>query len=299
MGRICAKHAARYASQRGSGRCLAHVPGMDLFDARCMLDGKGYTAPSHQSAYQIVLPRSGAYLTKVNGRESFMDSTGAVFLHPGDEFAVAHPLGCGDTFTALDLSAELADQRPAHGPYLPIDDQLDLRHRALVAACRRGLDGLAVADQVHALLDRLLTRPGGRAAGTRRRPTTLLAHRRLVAHTREALVAGGFALGLDQLAARVSCSPHHLSRVFREVTGETLTAYRNRLRVRAVLADLQDGADNLRTLAANYGFADQAHLIRVVRGQLGQPPGALRRLLAGAGEPDTKVQRRAVPSGSA
>jgi AraC-like DNA-binding protein len=280
MGRICAKHAARYASQPGSGCCLAHLAGMDLFDARCGLDGKGYTKASYQPAHMMLLPRSGAYLVKVNGHESFMDSTSVLVMRPGDELRVAHPLGCGDTFTAIELSPELADEWPVSGPQLPVDDQLDLRHRAMVAACRRGVDGLAVADQVHALLDQLLTRRDDRAAGAGR-PATLMAHRRLIAHAREALVAGGFAVGLGQLAAAVGCSPHHLSRVFRQVTGETLTAYRNRLRVRAVLADLQDGADNLRTLAADYGFADQAHLTRVVRGQLGQPPGAVRRMLAG------------------
>jgi AraC-like DNA-binding protein len=253
---------------------------MDLFDARCGLDGKGYTKPSYQSAHLMVFPRSGAYLTKVNDRESFMDTTSVLVMHPGDELRVAHPLGCGDTFTSLELSDELAAEWPLSGPQLPVDDQLDLRHRAMVAAFRRGVDDLAVTDQVHTLLDQLLAGHDDRGAGARR-PATLLAHRRLVARTREALVAGGFTLGLDQLAAQVACSPHHLSRVFRQVTGETLTVYRNRLRVRAVLADLEDGADNLRTLAADYGFADQAHLTRVVRGQLGQPPSAVRRMLAG------------------
>jgi AraC-like DNA-binding protein len=280
MGRICAKHAARYASQPGSGCCLAHVTGIDLFDARCGLDSKGYTKPSYQSAHLMVFPRSGAYLAKVNHRECFMDGTSVLLMRPGDEFRVAHPLGCGDTFTALDLSAEVAAEWPLPGPQVPVDDRLDLRHRALVAACRRGVDGLAVADQVYALLDQLFTGRDDRSAGAGR-PATMLAHRRLVARAREALVAGGFAVGLDQLAALVGCSPHHLSRVFRQVTGETLTTYRNRLRVRAVLADLQDGADNLRTLAADYGFADQAHLTRVIRRQLGHPPGAVRRMLAG------------------
>jgi AraC-like DNA-binding protein len=51
------------------------------------------------------------------------------------------------------------------------------------------------------------------------------------------------------------------------------------LRVRAVLSDLQDGAANLRALAAEYGFADQAHLTRVVRRQLGRSPSEVRRLV--------------------
>jgi len=49
--------------------------------------------------------------------------------------------------------------------------------------------------------------------------------------------------------------------------------------VRAVLSDLQDGATSLRVLAAEYGFADRAHLSRVVRRQLGRSPTEIRRLL--------------------
>ena len=94
-----------------------------------------------------------------------------------------------------------------------------------------------------------------------------------------ALLAGGLSLGLDTLAQAVGCSPHHLSRVFRAVTGEPLSTYRNRLRVRAVLSDVQDGAANLRSLAAEYGFADQAHLTRVVRRLLGRSPTEIRRLV--------------------
>ena len=97
----------------------------------------------------------------------------------------------------------------------------------------------------------------------------------------EALNQGGLTMGLNELARRLYCSPHHLSRVFRRVTGRTITFYRNELRVRAVLEDVTAGATNLRTLAAHYGFADQAHLGRVVRRHRHQSPAALARILAG------------------
>jgi AraC-like DNA-binding protein len=278
MGRICAKCMATYGGKPGSGGCLAHVGGLDLFEARCGVDRRSYSGPAFGATYRIVLVRSGAFLATVDGRESFVDSTVGLLTYPGDELRVAHPLGSGDTFTAIEMDRRLASQWPRRETPLHVDDALDLRHRALVAACRRGVDDLTALDQVHALLDRLLA-TGGDRKGRTRRAATVGAHRRLVDGARQALRAGGYALGLEQLAALVGCSPHHLSRVFRQVTGETLTAHRNRLRVRAVLADLQDEATNLRTLAATYGFADQAHLIRVVRGQLGQPPGALRRWL--------------------
>jgi transcriptional regulator GlxA family with amidase domain len=99
----------------------------------------------------------------------------------------------------------------------------------------------------------------------------------------EALAAGYLTAGLEDLARLVACSPQHLSRVFRRVTGRSLTFYRNELRVRAVLGRLEVGDQGLRTLAAEYGFADQAHLTRVVRRHLRTTPAALRELLAGPG----------------
>ncbi|MGW1926443.1 helix-turn-helix domain-containing protein, partial [Streptomyces massasporeus] len=65
---------------------------------------------------------------------------------------------------------------------------------------------------------------------------------------------------MEELARAAGVSPHHLSRVFRAVTGTTLTHHRNELRIRSVLHALEEGEDSLRTLAYAYGFADQAHL---------------------------------------
>ncbi|MFG1881847.1 helix-turn-helix domain-containing protein [Micromonospora sp. NPDC049102] len=122
----------------------------------------------------------------------------------------------------------------------------------------------------------------GRAV--RRRPATLAAHRRLADRAREVLAHSDFTLGLGEVAREVGSSPHHLSRVFQRMTGSSLTAYRNRLRVRAVLdTPAEPDGRPLGALAADYGFADQAHLTRVVREQVGHPPARLRRLLATPG----------------
>ncbi|MEV5572292.1 helix-turn-helix domain-containing protein [Spirillospora sp. NPDC052269] len=63
-----------------------------------------------------------------------------------------------------------------------------------------------------------------------------------------------------------------------------MTAYRNDLRVRAVLEDLARGrGGQLAELAAEYGFTDHAHLTRTFRHHLGECPSTLReRLNAGA-----------------
>ncbi|MBG0563788.1 helix-turn-helix transcriptional regulator [Actinoplanes aureus] len=272
----CQQCRARYAGQPGSGRCLGHLDGMRLFEARCGVDGKRFGRLAYESVHRLVLPRSGAYLLQVNGQEVFVDSGAAILTRPGDELRVAHPLGCGDTFTAIELDPEVSDRWPAPAYSFPLDDATDLHHRVLLATCRQDFDPLAVAERLHAILDRLAPQASGSVP---RRPSTAAAHRRLVADAREVLADGRYAYGLTEIAAQVNCSPHHLSRLFRAVTGETLTDYRNRMRIRAVLGELQDGADCLRTLAARYGFADQSHLTRVVRKHLGRPPSTVKRML--------------------
>jgi AraC-like DNA-binding protein len=84
-----------------------------------------------------------------------------------------------------------------------------------------------------------------------------------------------------ELGRGLAISPQHLSRIFRALTGATISRHRMRLRVRAALERLADGERDLARLAADAGFADQAHLCRVVRDETGTTPSALRHALAG------------------
>ena len=111
------------------------------------------------------------------------------------------------------------------------------------------------------------------------RPATDRARRAVVEQAREALMADP-EQSLPDLGRRLAVSPHHLSRVFRALTGVTVSRHRMRLRVRAVLERLGGGERDLARLAADAGFADQAHLCRVVRAETGTTPSALREALA-------------------
>jgi AraC-like DNA-binding protein len=59
-----------------------------------------------------------------------------------------------------------------------------------------------------------------------------------------------------------------------------LTRYRNRVRAARALDRIEAGEPSLAVLAADLGFADQAHLCRTVREHLEHTPTALRGLLA-------------------
>ena len=105
--------------------------------------------------------------------------------------------------------------------------------------------------------------------------------RALVDDAREQL-AYEAQLGLAELARRVGVSAFYLSRVLRRATGRTLSRYRAELRHRRALERPAGGERNLAGLAAELGYADQAHLTRSLRAATGATPGALRRML-GAG----------------
>ncbi|HEY9290269.1 MAG TPA: AraC family transcriptional regulator [Microlunatus sp.] len=70
-----------------------------------------------------------------------------------------------------------------------------------------------------------------------------------------------------------------LSRAFSQAMGISITCYRNRVRVGWGMDRLAAGEASLADLAADLGFADQAHLTRTFCQHLGHTPRTLRRLL--------------------
>jgi AraC-like DNA-binding protein len=123
------------------------------------------------------------------------------------------------------------------------------------------------------------------AAGLRR-PATPATPAAIADAAREAISADHPAAGaLLTLAELLAVSPYQLSRAFTRELGISLTHYRNRVRVGRALDRLEGGATSLAALAADLGFADQAHLTRTIRRHVGHAPTALRRLLASPGDP--------------
>jgi AraC-like DNA-binding protein len=203
------------------------------------------------------LVRRGCFRRRVDGVESVVDSVTAYFERPGEEQQVAHPVEGGDACTQLTLPPsyvfEGAEPRFTEAP-------VDLAQRLLLRAC--DLDEFV--ERAVAVADHLLRRP----APARRRA--------FVDRARE-VIAADPRICLHEVARVTAVSPHHLSRTFRAETGETVSRYRNRVRVRLALERIADGEDSLARLAAELGFADQAHLSRVVRAELGRTPSELRK----------------------
>jgi AraC-like DNA-binding protein len=248
---------------------------------QCRCGTTGWSEPEKVARYGIVFVRQGCFHRRLNGTDSFVDPTVVYFERPDDEQQIAHPAG-GDLCTALYLSEAMLSAMWGGEPGLPdeplaTDAKTDLQQRLLLAALLRS-DTAEVEEQLVGLASGVLERSAPRRLASGR-PATRWARRSAVSAAREAL-AESPRTGLIELARRVAVSPHHLSRVFKDETGMTISRYRNRLRVRLALERLAAGEPCLARLAADLGFADQAHLARVVRRELGATPSRLRDRLA-------------------
>jgi AraC family transcriptional regulator len=84
-------------------------------------------------------------------------------------------------------------------------------------------------------------------------------------------------LSLAGLARETGIHPAHLCREFRRDFGCSMTQYALWLRADSALADVMDSRATLAEVAAQNGFADQAHLTRTFRERYGITPGKVRR----------------------
>jgi len=92
-------------------------------------------------------------------------------------------------------------------------------------------------------------------------------------------VSGG-ELTADDLAAAAGCSRFAAYRAFRQAYGLSPSDYQRQLRMRTARRLLSAGAAPA-TVAAEAGFADQAHLTRWFRRYYGVTPGAYRAAAGG------------------
>jgi AraC-like DNA-binding protein len=259
---------------------LASGSGFILEDWQIVEDAPGWSEPEVGLVHRVVFVRRGVFGLKLPGWAGVVDPLTAYVGFPGDEQQIAHRPGREDICTALSFdeafAAEVMSERPAPGT-LSTTGKLDLAHRVMLAHARRGLDDFGLSEAVTELLIGLFGRPDG--PGGVVRSSSRPEHRRLAEAARELLTADPAWVSFEGLARQLGVSRPHLSRVFRAETGHTLTQFRTRLRVIAALEQLQAGQRDLAGLAAQLGFADQAHLSRTMRSEVAASPGTVRNLL--------------------
>lgn len=139
-------------------------------------------------------------------------------------------------------------------------------------------DTLAAEEACVALLEGLTTDLGDRSAAM---PATASYQRRRVEEVRALLASEPTqAWQLARIAEAVSCSPFHLARQFRQLTGETLARYLLRLRLALALERLADGETGLADLAVEVGFAHHSHMTARFRSVFDLTPTAVRDVVA-------------------
>ena len=236
--------------------------------------------PETRADHRIVLVRRGRFRRTASGVTETLDPTLAYLGVPNEEERFAHPTG-GDECTSATLAPALwqsmaGDRTPAR-PTIYVDAALDLAHRRFIAAAHSGDVDYAATEHLLALLAGALTQVIAGPTPATDRP----ADRALVTAARDAIACDHPASNaLLPLAELLAVSPYRLSRAFTRELGVSLTAYRNRIRVGRAVDRLTSGETSLSTLAADLGFADQSHMSRSIRAQLGHTPTALRALLA-------------------
>ena len=250
---------------------LASGPGFTARDVDCPGDHPSWSPVECQDGHLLVLVRSGRFQRRADGVATEFDPTMAYLSEPGEEAQFAHPSG-GDRCTAISLGADVWHEVGAGRGVVYVDAAAELAHRRLLAEAS---DEAAAAsdDAQEALLELLcaLAGPAGRVA----------VDPGLVTAAREAIVDDHpQAARLPDLAELLGVSPYRLSRSFSVHMGVSVTHYRNRVRVGRALDRIAGGEENLAILAADLGFADQAHLCRTLRAHVGHPPSAVRQLLA-------------------
>ncbi|MFB7615650.1 helix-turn-helix domain-containing protein [Kitasatospora sp. NPDC056181] len=264
---------------------VATRPDFDISAVACRDDHTRWSAPEVRDDYRVVLVRRGRFRRMAAGVPADIDATLAYVGAPAEEESFAHPVG-GDLCTAISVTPKLwssltGDVAGQAARTVYVDPRLDLAHRRLLAAAESGDVDFALSEELLALLSTAIGR-----ITTGRTPIAEACARHdrdLVAAAREAITEGDPASDtLFSLAELLGVSPYRLSRAFPRELGVSVTRYRHRVRIGRALDRLEVGEQSLSTLAADLGYADQAHMTRTMRQYLGHTPTAVRRLLASA-----------------
>jgi AraC-like DNA-binding protein len=263
-------------------------------DYDCRAGRHGPAAEEHSGSNNIVLLRRGAFCKHFGRRGVTADVNQAVFFSKGSTYRVSHPADCGDRGTIFvpaprvlaDVLRELdpsSDDRPERPfPFVtgPCDPGVFWRHCELVRRLEADEPEPLWADVtalqlVADVLGAAFARHG--LPRRRRRSGTDAVHAER-AEAAKTYLAGrlGERVTLDDVARAVHASPFHLARVFRQRTGVPLHRYLTRLRLRAALERLADGANDLTALALQLGFSSHSHFTDAFRREFGRTPSEVR-----------------------
>jgi AraC-like DNA-binding protein len=222
----------------------------------------------HVDGEQVWIVVAGRFAWRDRRGRAVIDPATALLLAAGEPFEVRHP-GGGDV--CLSLGGQIASElvhRHAPGSR-PLRLEQFLRWSSLAARLRAGaaVDALELEEALCATA----REPAASVAPPSRRELAVAEaiDYELQLHAAEAPPLAG-------LAAAAGVSVFHACRVYRRVRGSSIHQRRKALRVRHALAYLRDTRWPLARVAAECGFASQAHMTHCFRRELGLTPRVAR-----------------------
>ena len=236
----------------------------------------GLTQPrhGHDPAYFTVVI-SGGYRETIAHRATDVEGGAVLFHERGEEHAVTFTAPMTRILRVLPTSAMMDEARLA-AVDLARPQRLDAaRMRPMAARLARELHESDAASPLalDALACELIV--ACRDSRVAKRIDERGAHR-----AREVIESAlAHPPSLAELARIAGCHPVTLTRAFRRTFGCAIGTYVRRRRVEVAVNLLRSTREGISAIAAEAGFADQAHLTRALRRAVGTTPAALRRTL--------------------
>jgi AraC-like DNA-binding protein len=257
---------------------------------RCRPDHPLFRDSGPSSTYCFVFPRTSVWIQHADGHPFVADPRIVTYYNAGQIYSRRALSPEGDRGEWFAVAPDLADEvvcsvavqgrgpgtsvfRFTHGPSHAAAYLLQRRISEHVRA-HPATDSLEIEERVIGLLADLV----GLTARVRVAPQRRAAARRqteLVEHARAILAQSATErMHLSELARQLSCSVFHLCRVFKQVQGTSIHAYRLDLRLRLALEPLRDKNADLTRIAMDLGFCSHSHFTAAFRRQFGITPSA-------------------------
>ena len=278
-------------------RPLHESPIVSVHDYCCHIARSGPGAEEESDANNIVLMRHGAFSRHFGRRRVTADVNQALFFSRDSTYRVSHPADCGDRGTVftvsprvlndivreLDPSVDEHPEQPFRFVTGPCDSRIFWRHRELVqrleTAASNPLEPLW-ADVTALQLVADVLESAFVQRGVERKPKRLGTDADHADRTEAAKTYLASRMServtLDDVARAVHVSPFHFARLFQQQTGVPVHRYLMRLRLRASLEQLADGADDITAIALELGFSSHSHFTDAFRREFGHPPSEVR-----------------------
>lgn len=282
----------------------------ELLYANKLMAIHGYQCSGHDtphdedeaiSWFDIVLPRRGVYVYKIEKRDMVASVNHACLIDPGLTYRVTHPTGEKDASTVVslgrnmfrmlltefDIAASDLDTEQLRSPsnHITASPALSFQHYKLISLAENpSRDLLEVEETALALCGEVarLSFVHSNKKPRASRPKSIRFYEDRVKIVQLHLASHYTrTVSLAELAHYAALSPFHLSRIFTSIVGMPIHRYLTRLRLNHSLDRLLDARGNLTQIALDAGFSSHSHFTAAIRSEFSMTPSTMRAVLLG------------------